>query len=96
MRKTLGPLAAYISRFSCGASIFGKARKLKAVARASGVPFSQVLCVGDETRDIDAARRVGLRSAASTWGYATEAAMQKAGPDYILKNVGDIVAIAAV
>ena len=95
VRKTLGPYAAYISKFSCGASMFGKARKLKAVARASKQPFSQVLCIGDETRDIEAARRVGLRCAASTWGYATEAAMQKAGPDYILKDVRDIVAITA-
>lgn len=94
VRKTLGPHAQYISTFSCGASMFGKARKLKAVARASKKPFSQVLCIGDETRDIEAARRVGLRSAASTWGYASEAAMQAAGPDYILKSVDDILAVA--
>jgi phosphoglycolate phosphatase len=95
VRRVLGPLASHIGAFSCGASMFGKARKLKAVARAAGVPFDQVLCIGDETRDIEAARRVGLPCAASTWGYATEAAMQKVGPDYILKSVDDILALAA-
>ena len=95
VRKTLGPYAQYISMFSCGASMFGKARKLKAVARACKTPFSQVLCIGDETRDIEAAHRVGLRSAASTWGYATEAAMKAAGPDYILRSVDDILTVAS-
>ena len=94
VRKTLGPLAGLIGQFSCGASMFGKARKLKAVARAAGVPFSQVLCVGDETRDIEAARRVGLTCAASTWGYATESAMRAVGPDYILKSLDDILDLA--
>ena len=94
VRKTLGPLAEHISQFSCGASMFGKARKLKAVARASKAPFDQVLCIGDETRDIEAARRVGLPCAASTWGYATEAAMKAVGPDYILHSVDDILRLA--
>jgi phosphoglycolate phosphatase len=95
VRRTLGPCASRIGQFSCGASMFGKARKLKAVARAAGVPFEQVLCIGDETRDIEAAKRVGLTCAASTWGYATEAAMQAVGPDYILRTVDDILALAA-
>lgn len=94
VRKTLGPLAEHISQFSCGASMFGKARKLKAVARAAKAPFDQVLCIGDETRDIEAARRVGLPCAASTWGYATEEAMKAAGPDHILHSVDDILRLA--
>ncbi len=94
VRKTLGPLAEHISQFSCGASMFGKARKLRAVARASKAPFDQVLCIGDETRDIEAARRVGLPCAASTWGYATEAAMKAAQPDHILHSVDDILRLA--
>ncbi len=94
VRRTLGPHAEHISQFSCGASMFGKARKLKAVARASKAPFSQVLCIGDETRDIEAARRVGLPCAASTWGYATESAMKAAEPDYILHSVDDILRLA--
>lgn len=94
IRKTLGPLAEHISQFSCGASMFGKARKLKAVARASKAPFDQVLCIGDETRDIEAARSAGLPCAASTWGYATEAAMKAVGPDYILHSIDDILRLA--
>ena len=47
-----------------------------------------------QSRDIEAARRVGLPCAASTWGYATESAMKAAEPDYILHSVDDILRLA--
>jgi phosphoglycolate phosphatase len=39
--------------------------------RRAGAQRSETLCVGDEVRDIEAARKAGLPAAAVAWGYAT-------------------------
>jgi len=67
IRRVLGPeLAELISLYACGASLFGKARKFKQVT-ARGVSRDKVICIGDETRDIEAARAVGLDCGAVGW-----------------------------
>lgn len=81
-RKVLGDAnAAHISWWACGASLFGKARKFRKVLAASGVPAAHVLSLGDETRDIDAARETGVRAGAVLWGYANPAAFAHLEPD---------------
>jgi phosphoglycolate phosphatase len=73
--------AARISWWACGASLFGKAPKFQKVLQASGVPAAQALSVGDETRDIDAARATGVRAGAVQWGYANAEAFAHLQPD---------------
>jgi phosphoglycolate phosphatase len=51
---------AWSSHYGCGAAIFGKAAKFKAVVKAARIAKDRVLCIGDETRDIEAAREAGL------------------------------------
>ena len=78
----LGPeLSALITHWQCGAALFGKPRKLRAVLRRAGVPARRAVLIGDEMRDIEAARGVGMASAAVAWGYNAGAALRAAGPD---------------
>lgn len=93
VRTVLGPSAALVQHYACGASLFGKARKLAAVARKLGLEGSQVLCLGDETRDIEAAREVGLTAGAVTWGYANETVLRDAAPDRVFDRVADVAAL---
>lgn len=82
-RAVLGPEnARRISWWACGASLFGKAPKFRKVLKASGVPPHQVLSIGDETRDIDAARETGVRAGAALWGYADPDALAHLKPDF--------------
>jgi len=90
VRQVLGPSAALISRFDCGASLFGKHHKFKRVARHLGTKPSEVLCIGDELRDIDAARAAGMDSGAVAWGYALPAALQAAGPAHFFHTLEEI------
>lgn len=81
-RAVLGPdNAARISWWACGASLFGKAPKFRKVLKASGIPPHQTLSIGDETRDIDAARATGVRAGAALWGYASPEALAHLDPD---------------
>ena len=67
--------AAMIDHFGCGATIFGKRRLLRATLAAFDVAASQVLCVGDEIRDAQAAAPLGLDFAGVDWGFATRDAL---------------------
>lgn len=50
-------------------SLFGKGRKLAKIIRRLGAKKSDVLYVGDEARDIDAAKEAGIRIISVDWGY---------------------------
>ena len=90
VRLVLGPTASLITRFDCGAAVFGKHWKFRRVARKLGAEPSQTICIGDEIRDIEAARAAGMDAAAVAWGYALPAALQAAGPTHFFKSVEEM------
>lgn len=81
-----------IQHFACGAAIFGKARKLRAVMERFRVSAAHTLCVGDETRDIEAAREVGADSGAVLWGYATAAVLRRFEPTHLFASMAELAA----
>jgi len=54
------------------------------------IPVERCLLVGDTTADIYAARSAGARSAGVLCGLGTEADLERAGADLILKTTGDL------
>jgi phosphoglycolate phosphatase len=77
VRRILGErTAAHFDHVACGAPLLGKARKLRSVLKASGVPRERVLCIGDEIRDADVARALGLPFRGVAWGYTLPDALQ--------------------
>lgn len=92
VRKVLGPeLAGLIAHYGCGASVFGKATKFREVIRKSGVAEADVLSVGDEVRDIEAARKVRLATGAVTWGYATAEILRAQRPSAMFETTDDVL-----
>jgi phosphoglycolate phosphatase len=80
VRQVLGPeLAALFVRFDCGMSIFGKAGRIRAVVRECGVAARDVIYVGDQGTDADAARKAGVAFGAVHWGYAAIEALREVG-----------------
>lgn len=93
VRRVLGPRSAgLIDRYACGTSVFGKARRFRAVVRGSGLPPSSVLCLGDELRDHAAATQAGLAFGAVTWGYTGAAALAAAGPAHLFATPDAVAA----
>jgi phosphoglycolate phosphatase len=92
IRLVLGPdLCGLVSQFNCGASVFGKAGKFRKVLKAQGVKPAETLSVGDEIRDIDAAREVGMRTGVVCWGYTAPQALIDQKPDHVFHAVDDIL-----
>ena len=91
VRRALGPeLSAKVAAWSCGAGMFGKAKHFRAVLRQLNVAPERALSVGDEIRDIDAARVVGLKAAAVAWGFGIKPALEAAKPDVMFETVGEL------
>jgi len=89
-RRQLGASAAHFSHFACGASLFGKAAKFKSILRRARVTPAQVIAIGDEVRDIEAARAAGIPCGAVTWGYAAPEALAALKPDMVFEHIEDI------
>lgn len=81
-------LAARVDAFACGVGLFGKARKVREVLRRLEVAGEHAAFVGDEERDISAARRAGVASVAVTWGYASGDAIGKA--DVVCRSLPEL------
>ena len=90
-REKLGPAAALFAHFDCAASVFGKPAKFRRVMRRAGITPTDVISIGDEVRDIEAARAVGIACGAVNWGYAAPAALQALAPDHMFAQMDEIV-----
>jgi phosphoglycolate phosphatase len=91
VREVLGDdNAALVEQFACGAALFGKAQIFRKVMRKVGASPDRTLCVGDEVRDIEAAREAGCDCGAVTWGFATRCILDASAPDYLFDAVSDI------
>ncbi|KJC37837.1 HAD-IA family hydrolase [Bradyrhizobium sp. LTSP857] len=93
-RRKLDGTAALFSHFDCAASVFGKPTKFRRVIRRAGIAPADVISIGDEVRDIEAARTVGIACGAVNWGYAAPAALQALAPDHMfaqMEEIADVV-----
>ncbi|MDH7975624.1 HAD hydrolase-like protein [Sphingomonas sp. AR_OL41] len=94
VRAVLGEaLAGRVAFWGCGTALFGKAKKLRQAMRACGATPGRTIAIGDETRDVEAARAVGIASGAVLWGYAAPVALVAAGPTVVLREVGELAAL---
>jgi phosphoglycolate phosphatase len=90
VRTALGENARLISQYACGASLFGKAAKFKAVLKRTGIAAANAICIGDEVRDGEAARAAGIDFGAVSWGFARTEALQDVSPAFLFERVSDI------
>jgi phosphoglycolate phosphatase len=75
-----------------GASkLFGKDRALRRFLKRNGLRREQVLYVGDEIRDIQAARKARVAVAAVTWGLQPREALARFRPTYLLDRPDEIL-----
>lgn len=92
IRQILGSESASLIRYyECGVSMFGKPAKLRKVLRQSGIHAAQAIYIGDELRDLQAARDAGLAFGAVAWGYNRAEALRKQKPEEVFLTMQEIV-----
>ena len=67
----------------CG-GLFGKRRALRKVVKSNGFKRHEVLYIGDEVRDVVAARKAGVDVAAVSWGFNSPDVLARHNPTYLV------------
>ncbi len=91
VERILGPdNARLIQHWACGASVFGKASRIRSVLRASRIDARRALYVGDEIRDALACKEAGVAFGAAGWGQNSERALRAQQPAIFLNRAEEI------
>ena len=90
IRSVLGPHARHISAVAAGVSLFGKRGKLLRMSRLTGIEPDAVLVIGDEIRDVNAARAARMHFGAVSWGLTRPEALKAAGAEMVFGDMADI------
>jgi phosphoglycolate phosphatase len=90
--RVLGPQnATRFSHFECGASLFGKAARLRNVLAAAKVSPDNAILIGDEIRDARAAAQASIAFGAVAWGFNRVDALISNGAREVFTNVEELV-----
>jgi phosphoglycolate phosphatase len=81
---------AYIKAES---AFFSKKKSLRQFIKLLKLNPAETFYIGDETRDIEAAKGNQLISIAVSWGFNSEKALIKAKPDYIIHRPQELLMI---
>ncbi|MGV2831142.1 HAD-IA family hydrolase [Myxosarcina sp. GI1(2024)] len=76
-------------------SIFGKHRVINRITKQNKLTRNEIIYVGDETRDIRAARKSRIGIIAVTWGFNSGEILAEFQPDFLVNRPPEIVDILA-
>lgn len=85
--------ADFFDFIQAGTGIFNKASKIKKLAAREKLKKDETVFIGDEIRDIEAARKSGLVAIAVTWGLNSREGLIAAGADYIADTAAELEAL---
>ena len=74
-------------------SLFGKTKVIRNILKKRKLNKDQVLYVGDEVRDIEACKKIGVKVAVVTWGFSDEKLLAKNKPDFLIKKPKEFLKI---
>lgn len=74
-----------------GSSLFGKHRNIKRVLKREKLEEGKVIYVGDEIRDIDAAKKSGIDIIAVSWGFNSRESLIKNNGDCIIDSPSQLL-----
>ncbi|MEK6964118.1 MAG: HAD-IA family hydrolase [Nanoarchaeota archaeon] len=74
-------------------SVFGKQVVLKRLCKKRGIGLNELVYVGDEDRDIQAGRKLGIPVIAVSWGYNSKRLLQKAKAEHIIKTPLEVIKV---
>jgi len=73
--------------------LFGKHITIGKLISKLRVKKDQVIYIGDEQRDVEACKKIGIRVISVLWGFDSLELIKKAKPDFIVSEPNEIVEI---
>jgi len=79
--------------FIYSGSTFGKHKVINKWLRIENIHTDKVVYVGDEIRDIDAAKKTGIKVIAVGWGFNSPQALAAQNPNFLIKRPQELIEI---
>lgn len=74
-----------------GATLFGKSKIINNILKQEDINIEQVIYVGDETRDIESAKKSKIKAIAVTWGFNSKEVLTEQNPDYLIHKPHELI-----
>ncbi len=84
-------MEGYFEHVYGGSGVFDKAKALKRIMRHNGLNPAECVYIGDEARDMEAARRADMRSVGVTWGFNNRHALEITKPEVLIDKPKDLL-----
>ena len=79
--------------FIYSGSTFGKHKVINKWLRIENIHSEKVVYVGDEIRDIDAAKKTGIKVIAVGWGFNSPQALAAQNPNFLIERPQELIEI---
>jgi len=76
-----------------GTTLFGKHKVINNWMKQANVKREEVVYVGDETRDIEAAKKAHIKVIAVSWGFNVKAALAEHQPDFLIERPQQLIEV---
>lgn len=76
-------------------SLFGKSKVIRKIMKASRLSPQEIVMIGDEVRDIEAAQKAGVESVGVTWGFNSAQLLKTTGPDHVVEEPDELLRLFA-
>lgn len=76
-----------------GTTLFGKQKVIMQLLKQNHLVPEAVVYIGDETRDIDAAKKSQVKVIAVSWGFNSQSALAKHQPDFLIDDPKKLVEV---
>ncbi|MGK7902192.1 MAG: HAD-IA family hydrolase [Hormoscilla sp.] len=73
-------------------NLFGKGRAIEHLLRKSKFDRQEIIYVGDETRDIEAAKITNIRAITVSWGFNSPEVLAAHNPDFLIHQPRELIA----
>ena len=73
--------------------VFGKDKVLKKIIFKHNLKRKETYYIGDETRDVEAAKKLKIKTVAVTWGFESKELLMKSDPNIIITKPTDLLKI---
>ncbi|PIS15953.1 carotenoid oxygenase [Candidatus Roizmanbacteria bacterium CG09_land_8_20_14_0_10_41_9] len=74
-------------------NIFGKDKVLMNIMRKYPIPKGEIVYIGDEVRDIEACRKIGIDCISVTWGFNKKELLKKENPTLIVDTPEELLSL---
>lgn len=73
--------------------LFSKHKAIGKFMQRNNLNSKEVIYVGDETRDIEASKRIPIRVIAVSWGFNTGAVLARHRPDFLIHQPSELIEV---